>query len=98
MALSTRVRLAGLGGVLALGVLGATGIAYAADGTGGTSYVTTVDDGTARSGSQQAPGDRAPRSGDREDCPEKGGGSGEGAGGTGSAAPQESAPAGPADA
>lgn len=81
MALSTRAKLAGLGGALALGVLGATGAGYAAHasdttGTGtGTSYVTTVD-GTATTPSEQAPGSAG------RDCPEKNGGSG-GPGGPG---------------
>ena len=77
MALSTRAKLAGLGGALALGVLGATGVAYAADGTATPQYVTTVDDGTTPEGSQQAPApSEGQRSGDREDCPEKSGDSG----------------------
>ncbi len=102
MALSTRAKLAGLGGALALGVLGATGVAYAADGSGTAQYVTTVDDGTPQYG-QQAPADGERPAG--KDCPEgAGGGSGEqdgqGGGGTGSPAPQESTPApfDPADA
>ncbi len=101
MALSTRAKLAGLGGALALGVLGATGVAYAGgDATGTPQYVTTVDDGTTGYG-QQAPA-YGERQADGKDCPEgAGGGSGEqggGNGGTGSPAPQESAPASPADA
>ena len=70
MALSTRARIAGIGGALAIGLLGAGGVAYAAGGDGsdgGTaSYVTVVDDGTTT----------APATpGSREDCP---GGSGSG--------------------
>ena len=92
MALSTRARLAALGGGIALGVLGVTGYAYAggdsADGSTGTevSYVTT-DDGTG------AAADR--------DCPGHSGGSG-GSGGSGPESPYRpggSAPApSPADA
>ena len=110
MALSTRAKLAGLGGALALGVLGATGVAYAAgDGTGTPRYVTTVDDGTAAYG-QQAPGDSGRPAG--KDCPEGAGrGPGEPDGGSGGnggnggspapatpATPSGSAPANPADA
>ena len=102
MALSTRAKLAGLGGALALGVLGATGVAYAAGGNGTPQYVTTVDDGTTRYG-QQAPGDGERPAG--KDCPEGARGGpgerdGQGGGGTGSPAPQESSPApfDPADA
>ena len=104
MALSTRAKIAGLGGALALGVLGATGVAYAAgDGTGTPRYVTTVDDGTAAYG-QQAPGDGGRPAG--KDCPEgaggqRGPGNGPGEGGSGSpapATPSGSAPANPADA
>jgi hypothetical protein len=77
MALSTRARIAGLGGALAIGLLGAGGVAYAS-GTGGTdtpAYVTVVDDGTAPS----APATPGERSG--KDCPEgAGGGSGSGSG------------------
>ena len=106
MALSTRARIAGLGGALALGVLGATGYAYASDGTGSTaSYVTTVDDGTGTAPSSPAPSERG---GTDRDCPEHGGSGSEGTEGTegsglrgsegpGSASP-ESAPANPADA
>jgi hypothetical protein len=95
MALSTRARLAALGGGIVLGVLGVTGYAYAggdsADGSTGTgvSYVTT-DDGTG------AAADR--------DCPGHSGGSGgsggsDGSDGSGPQSPDGSAPApSPADA
>jgi hypothetical protein len=92
MALSTRARLAALGGGIALGVLGVTGYAYAggdsADGStgAGVSYVTT-DDGTG------AAADR--------DCPGHDGGSGGpgDSGGEGQQSPSGSAPApSPADA
>lgn len=79
MALSTRAKLAGLGGALALGVLGATGVAYAADGTGASpQYVTTVDDGTTGYGTQPAPAEGSRPDGGREDCPDRSGGSGTG--------------------
>jgi len=80
MALSTRARIAALGGGLALGVLGATGYAYAAgdSGTGaGVSYVTT-DDGSG-----------SPAGTDR-DCPGHGGSGG--SGDSGSPAPGGTAP------
>jgi hypothetical protein len=94
MALSTRAKLAGLGGAFALGVLGATGVAYAGDGPASPQYVTTVDDGATQSG-QPAPADGERPAG--KDCPEGSGGRG---GGTESPAPprSESAPATPADA
>jgi hypothetical protein len=82
MALSTRAKLAGLGGALALGLLGATGVAYATDGTATPQYVTSVDDGSTQYGTRQAPADGSRPEGGREDCPEKGGGSG-GSGGSG---------------
>lgn len=86
MTLSTRVTLAAAGGVLAIGVLGAGGAAYASSsgsgsGSGTTSFVTTVDDGPA-----------APSTGDRGDCPDKQGG------GTGSASPEAPAPGSSGDA
>lgn len=94
MALSTRAKLAGLGGALALGVLGATGVAYAADGSASPQYVTTVDDGTARYG-QPADGGRTA---DGKDCPEGAGPqSDQGDQGGGAASPAGSAPATPAD-
>jgi hypothetical protein len=93
MALSTRARLAALGGGIALGVLGVTGYAYAggdsADGSTGTgvSYVTT-DDGAGTAADRDCPG-------------HQGGGSG-GSGGPGDSGPESpsgSAPApNPADA
>ena len=77
MALSPKARIAAVGGALAIGVLGAGGIAHATGGTGtggGTAtYVTVVDD----EGAGTAPGRSA------EDCPA---GAGE-AGGTGGTAP-----------
>lgn len=68
MALSTRARLAGIGGALAIGVLGAGGVAYATGGSGtDVSYVTTVDD--------QAPApSTSDAEGTRKDCPEGAGG------------------------
>lgn len=97
MALSTRARIAGIGGALALGVLGAGGYAYAESTGGGTgaSYVTVVDDGsTGQAPSGQAPAQPDRGTGDRADCPEKGGGTG--SGGTGSSpAPAPSTPAAP---
>jgi hypothetical protein len=95
MALSTRATLAGLGGALAIGVLGAGGVAYAAGGndTGSPSYVTVVDDGST--GSPGAPGSTgAPAPGDRGDCPDKQGGSGSGPGPGGSGQSSESGAAG----
>jgi len=88
MALSPKARIAAIGGALAIGVLGAGGVAYAAGGSGsGTaSYVTVVDD----QGATTAPAD-GQRS--EKDCPQgtaPGGGSGTGSGsgsGTGSATP-----------
>ena len=81
MALSTRVKIAGIGGALALGLLGATGYAHAADGADTTSYVTTVDDGTSTAPSAPAPSERG---GIDRDCPEKGGSGGSGSPGPGS--------------
>jgi hypothetical protein len=84
MALSTRARLAALGGGIALGVLGVTGYAYAggdpADGSTGTgvSYVTT-DDGTGAAADRDCPGHaggsggsgpESPASPDSPDSPE----------------------------
>jgi len=86
MALSPKARIAAIGGALAIGVLGAGGVAYAAGGSGsGTaSYVTVVDDEGATT-TPAAPERSA------EDCPEgtaPGGGSGSGSeSGTGSATP-----------
>jgi hypothetical protein len=82
MALTTRARLAGLGGALALGVLGAGGVAYAAGGSesGGPSYVTVVDDGRSGAPSTGAPSTGAPGTGERGDCPDKGSGAGGGSG------------------
>jgi len=101
MALSTRAKIAGVGGALALGLLGATGYAYASDGTGTTaSYVTTVDGGTSTSPSAPAPSERG--GGTDRDCPEKGGSGqqgGPGPEGSGSSGTPETAPApDPADA
>lgn len=81
MALSTRARIAGIGGALAIGVLGAGGVAYAA-GSGdapAARYVTTVEDGT----SGYSP----------EDCPE---GSGGGTRGEGTTTPETTATPGDA--
>jgi hypothetical protein len=94
MALSTRAKIAGIGGALALGLLGATGYAYAADGTDTTSYVTTVDDGTSTAPSATP----SERRGTDRDCPQKGGSTGPGSGGSGpSGSPTVPAPD-PADA
>ncbi len=85
MALSTKATLAAVGGALAIGALGVTGVAYASEGTGTPSYVTTVqEDGTAAS---TAPGTAADR-----DCPEKDGTGGSGSGGSGSGSPESVAP------
>ena len=75
MALSTRARIAGVGGALAIGLLGAGGVAYATGGDelGTPAYVTVVDEGAAPGGTTA----------DREDCPE---GAGSGGSGTGSGA------------
>jgi hypothetical protein len=100
MALSTRAKLAGLGGALALGVLGATGVAYAGDGTAIPRYVTTVDDGTTQDGTRQAPSREGRGAGGREDCPKGTGGGRQGdggQGGTGSPAPATPSGAGSTD-
>jgi hypothetical protein len=101
MALSTRARIAGIGGALALGVLGATGIAYAGDGTATTpQYVTTVDDGTTQDGTRQAPSGEGRGAGGREDCPEGSGGGQQGdrgRGGTESPAPATPSASGSTD-
>ncbi|CAA9280117.1 MAG: hypothetical protein AVDCRST_MAG41-3469 [uncultured Corynebacteriales bacterium] len=74
MALSTRARIAGLGGAVAIGLLGAGGVAYAAGGgaTDTPTYVTVVDEGTTPA-TPATPGERSGK-----DCPE-GTGSGSGA-------------------
>ena len=83
MALSTKARIAAVGGALALGVLGAGGAAYAA-GTDGPAarYVTVVDENGTTDGTGTAPQKSA------EDCPEDGtgtapGGTAPGTGATG---------------
>ena len=100
MALSTRARFGGLGGALALGVLG---IAYAADGTAGPRPHHRRRQRLRHRGA--APGTEGQHPADGKDCPEGSGGSdfgsgsgelgeqGERGGGTGSLAPQESSPA-----
>ena len=70
MALSTRARIAGIGGALAIGVLGAGGAAYAAGGTDAPTYVQVVEESTAPgTGGWSA-----------EDCPEGAGGGTQGDG------------------
>lgn len=84
MALSTRATIAAVGGALAIGALGITGVAYAGGDEATPQYVTTVqEDGTAA----PAEGTAADR-----DCPEKSG-SGSGSGSAeGSGSPESSAP------
>jgi hypothetical protein len=82
MTLSTRAKLAGLGGALALGLLGGTGYAYAADRPDAApQYVTTVDDatgtgstGTGSTGAGRWADWQTAADGTREDCPERPGG------------------------